>query len=114
VRERPPVVRPRAPREREPEPDTGEDPQAVLEAKVRRAVDGGGAALSAVTHEVTAPLPGPERFVEAGRVAHAVARLARARAAIERPWVPVGDDLVIEEWSIARIAPVGEAGGDEP
>ena len=99
--ERPPVVRPRAPREREPEADAGEDPQAVLDGKVQRALGGGATALSAVTGEVTGELPGPERFVEAGRVAEAVARLARASADLERPWVAVGDDLVIEDWALA-------------
>jgi hypothetical protein len=53
-----------------------------------------------VTGEVTAELPAGERFVEAGRVAHTVARLGRPRAAIDRPWVAVGDDLVIEDWAI--------------
>jgi chromosome partition protein MukF len=98
--ERPPVVRPRAPREREPEADAGEDPQAVLDGKVQRALGAGATALSAVTGEVTAELPAGERFVEAGRVAHSVARLGRPRAAIDRPWVAVGDDLVIEDWAI--------------
>src|SRR5215470_12285178 len=99
--DRPPVVRPRAPREREPAAEAGDDPQAVLDGKVARAIGGGARALSAVTGEVTAELPGPERFVEAGRVAQTVARLARASSAIDRPWVPVGDDLVIEDWAIA-------------
>jgi chromosome partition protein MukF len=114
--DRPPVVRPRAPREREPEA-TGqaeEDPQAVLDGKVARAIGGGARALSAVTGEVTAELPAPERFVEAGRVAQTVARLARASSAIDRPWVPVGDDLVIEDWSIraAGSGGAGEPGGE--
>ena len=63
-----------------------------------------------MTGEVTAELPGPERFVEAGRVAQTVARLARASSAIDRPWVPVGDDLVIEDWAVAaRSVDVGAA-----
>jgi chromosome partition protein MukF len=99
--ERPPVVRPRAPREREPAADAGEDPQAALDDKVRRALGAGATALSAVTGDVTRELAAPERFVEAGRVAETVARLARAASAIERPWTSVGDDLVIEDWAIA-------------
>jgi chromosome partition protein MukF len=98
--DRPPVVRPRAPREKQPEPDAGEDPQVALDGKVQRALDGGATALSAVTGEVTTELPAMERFVEAGRVAQTVARLARAASAIERPWVPVGDDLLIEDWTL--------------
>jgi chromosome partition protein MukF len=102
--ERPPVVRPRAPREREPAADVGEDPQALLDDKVRRALGAGATALSTVTGDVTRELPAPERFVEAGRVAETVARLARAASAIERPWVSVGDDLVIEDWSLEAAA----------
>src|SRR4051812_11221637 len=100
--DRPAVVRPRAPREREPEAQAAaeEDPQAVLDGKVQRALGAGASALSAVTGDVTADLPAPDRFVEAGRVAQTVARLARAASAIDRPWVPVGDDLVIEDWTI--------------
>jgi chromosome partition protein MukF len=105
--DRPPVVRPRAPREKEPEADAGEDPQVALDAKVWRALGGGAAALSAVTGEVTAELPGPERFVEAGRVAQTVARLAHASSAIERPWVAVGDDLLIEDWAVTGRAEGG-------
>jgi chromosome partition protein MukF len=108
-RERPPVTRPRAPREREPEADAGEDPQQVLENRVRGALDAGAVALSEVTSSVTGELPGPERFVMAGRVAHTVAQLARARSAIDRPWVAAGEDLVIEEWAIGAR---GAAGGD--
>ena len=109
LRERPPVVRPRAPREREPATEAGEDPQAVLEGKVQRALDGGATALSTVTTEVTAELAGPDRqgdrFVEAGRVAHTVAQLARATGELERPWVAVGDDLVIEDWTLGASKP---------
>jgi hypothetical protein len=102
------VVRPRAPREKEPEADAQaqDDPQAVLDGKVARALGAGARALSAVTGEVTAELPGPERFVEAGRVAQTVARLAHAASAVDRPWVPVGEDLVIEDWSIGAARPV--------
>jgi chromosome partition protein MukF len=109
--DRPPVVRPRAPREREPEADAGEDPQVALDGKVQRALVGGATALSAVTGEVTAELPAIERFVEAGRVAQTVARLAHASSAIDRPWVPVGEDLLIEDWAItAGVAEAGQPG----
>jgi chromosome partition protein MukF len=100
--DRPPVVRPRAPREKEPVADVGEDPQVALDEKVQRALTGGAVVLSAVTGEVTAELPAMERFVEAGRVAQTVARLAHPQVAIERPWVAVGDDLLIEDWELKR------------
>ena len=117
--DRPPVVRPRAPREREPQADAADDPQLVLDGKVARALGGGARALSAVTGEVTAELAAPERFVEAGRVAQTVARLAHASSAIDRPWVPVGEDLLIEDWAIgagraaASPAPASSAADDE-
>jgi chromosome partition protein MukF len=116
--DRPAVVRPRAQREREPEAQAAaeEDPQAVLDGKVQRALGAGASALSAVTGDVTADLPAPDRFVEAGRVAQTVARLARAASAIDRPWVPVGDDLVIEDWTIvgARAGAAAAAPADPP
>jgi hypothetical protein len=34
-----------------------------------------------------------------------VARLARAHADIERPWVPVAGELEIEDWKLARAEP---------
>jgi chromosome partition protein MukF len=100
ARDKPPVVRPRATREKEPVAEAGEDPQAVLEGKVRAALDGGAAALSAVTTTVTTAMPDGERFVEAGRIAHTVAQLARVTAAIERPWVAVSADLEVEDWRV--------------
>jgi chromosome partition protein MukF len=108
--DRPPVVRPRAPRDRELERDAAEDPQVALDGKVQRALDGGATALSAVTGEITAALAAPERFVEAGRVAQTVARLAYASSGVDRPWVAVGDDLVIEDWAIGAGRPEPRGG----
>ncbi len=101
LRDRPPVVRPRAPRDKEPAPDTGVDPEAVLTEKVQRSLAGGAVTLSTLTGEVTEGMPGAERFVEAGRVAHTVVKLAKARSEIDRPWVAVGDDLLIEDWKVS-------------
>jgi len=100
VPDRPPVVRPRQPREKEPTTETPVDPQALLDDKVQRSLADGARALSTVTADVTAELPETERFVEAGRVAHTVAQLARVTAGHERPWVAVGDEMEIEEWRV--------------
>ncbi|MFT3699683.1 MAG: hypothetical protein QM831_41425 [Kofleriaceae bacterium] len=97
--EKPPVVRPRAPRDREPSTEPAHDPQAELVEKVKQALVDGARTLSSVTTRVTSELPETERFIEAGRVAHTVAQVARVTADIERPWVPVGDDLEVEEWA---------------
>lgn len=102
VPDKPAVVRPRAPREKELAADGGEDRDAVLTAKVQDALDTGAARLSTVTESVTGELEAAERFLEAGRVAHKVAQLARAHSEVERDWVAAGDGLVIEEWSIER------------
>ncbi|MDH5671977.1 MAG: condensin subunit MukF [Myxococcales bacterium] len=100
VPDKPKVVRPRAPREKPLAPDEGEDREAILTERVQGALEQGARALSSVTALVTEALPAPERFVEAGRVAHKAAQLARAQSEIDRAWVAAGDGLVIEEWSL--------------
>ena len=102
VVERPPVTRPKAPRDREPAEDSGEDPQAVLEERVRAALDRGASELSDVTSEITALVPAPERFAMAGRVAHTAAQLGRASASRERPWVKIRQEMQIEDWKLGR------------
>jgi chromosome partition protein MukF len=102
-----PVVRPKAPREKEPAADDGVDPQEVLDGQVQRALDGGRRTLAAVTGAVNDEVAEGERYVMAGRVAQTAARLARARADRERPWVAVDDQLVIEDW---RLATTGQGG----
>jgi chromosome partition protein MukF len=109
VPDRPPVVRPRQVREKEPTTEVPVDPQALLDEKVQRSLDGGARALSSVTAEVTAELAEEERFVEAGRVAQTVAQLALVESGQDRPWVAVGDELEIEEWRVG-----GTRGAREP
>lgn len=111
VVERPPVVRPKAPREKEPSADTGVDPQQVLEERVQGALDRGAAELSVVTEEVTAEVESADRFVMAGRIAQTTAALARAKAARERPWVRIREDLMIEDWKLSKRAASGGGGG---
>jgi len=107
VRDKPPVVRPRQPRDKEPVTEPAFDPQAALDEKVQRALDAGARSLSKVTADVTAEVPETERFVEAGRIAHTVAQLARVLSGPERPWVAVGDDFEVEEWSVAGTRAAG-------
>ncbi|MDX2092033.1 MAG: hypothetical protein SFX73_29485 [Kofleriaceae bacterium] len=95
-----PVVRPRAPREKEPETTPPEDPQVALTARVRGAISRGARSLSTVTAVVTENMPTNERFLEAGRVAHTVAQVTRVAAGVERPWNAVSDDLEVEEWDV--------------
>jgi chromosome partition protein MukF len=101
VPERRPVKRPRKERDAEPERTSAEeDPVAALEAHVRRVLAQGAAGLAEVTERVVAELPENERYVLAGRVAELVARIARAEPTRERPWVPVAETFVVEEWSV--------------
>jgi chromosome partition protein MukF len=109
VVERPPVVRPKAPRDREPAADPGVDPQAILEERVQGALDRGAVELSKVTEEVTAEVESADRFVMAGRIAQTAAALAQAVAARERPWVCIREDLMIEDWQLKRRSGSGEA-----
>ncbi|HEY0250922.1 MAG TPA: hypothetical protein VGC41_05315 [Kofleriaceae bacterium] len=97
--EKPPVVRPRAPRDREPTTEPVQDPQAALSEKVKQALADGARTLATVTAQVTAELPTSERFIEAGRIAHTVAQVARVSAEVERPWTAVGTDLEVEDWT---------------
>lgn len=97
---KPPVRRPRKEREAEPTEVETEDPQAILTANVRAALEDGASGLHAVTARLTADLPSPERFLMAGRIAQTLASLVDPDAEAERPWVPIKDGLVIEEWGM--------------
>jgi chromosome partition protein MukF len=108
--ERPPVKRPRAEREQPPEQHAAEDPLAVLEDAVRASLDAGAESLRDVTVSVTAEMPEDERFRAAGRVAQAVAKLARTKSDRERPWLPVDDAFAIEEWTLPRKEGAGGRG----
>ena len=101
--ERPPVRRPKAERERAPIPTDVPDPHAVLEERVRAALADGATGLQQVTERVTSELPEGERFIAAGRIAQVVARLGELASERERPWLPVADGLMIEEWSVGPM-----------
>jgi chromosome partition protein MukF len=55
-------------------------------------------------------MPEDERFRAAGRVAQAVAKLARTKSDRERPWLPVDDAFAIEEWTLPRKEGAGGRG----
>ncbi|MEP7050518.1 MAG: condensin subunit MukF [Pseudomonadota bacterium] len=100
--EKPKVTRPRAERERAPAESDAPDPHALVEQLVQGALDGGSSGLCEVTQRVSAETAVELQFVTAGRVAQVVARLARTTHDRDRQWVNVSDDLVIEEWQIAK------------
>jgi chromosome partition protein MukF len=97
-----PVRRPRPERAAALEqvaPPAAVDP---LEARVQELIAGGARQLSDVTRQVTAELPDEHRFLGAGKIAELAARLGRPEPERERPWVPVGPGLVIEDWPMTR------------
>ncbi len=98
----PPVKRPRAERERPPEPSEAGDAEAALSERIREELAQGVTDLSDLTERITRDLPREERFAVAGRVVPIVAKLARPSVLRERPWVETGEDLVIEEWTLGR------------
>jgi len=95
-----PVRRPRAERMPKVEDVPAENPLDALGARVREALDGGASALSRVTARVVDGLPAEQGFASAGKIAELAAQLARPEVTRERPWVPVRDGLVIEDWHI--------------
>lgn len=98
--ERPVVARPRAEREVAPDWVAPEDAPADLEALVVGAVDEGARTLAEVTARVLPALPEPARYAGAGRVAEALARVARVSAERERPWEAVDERLELEDWAL--------------
>jgi chromosome partition protein MukF len=98
-----PARRPRAERAPKLEEVPAVAPADELAARVRQLVAKGGD-LSRVTAEVVESVPSEQRFATAGKVAELAAQLARPEIARQRPWVPVREDLVIEEWRIQAPA----------
>jgi chromosome partition protein MukF len=103
-----PVRRPRAERAPKLEEAAGDDPMDALAIRVRQLLlDQGTSDLSRVTAQVVEELPMEQGFATAGRVAELAAQLGKPALARERPWVPVREGLVIEDWRIEP--PSGEA-----
>jgi chromosome partition protein MukF len=98
--DKPKVSRPRAEREQAPSAHDAPDPHALVQERVRTALAAGSAGLCEVTQHVNAETPAAEQFLTAGRVAQAVAGLARTIQDRDRPWRSVQEGLVIEDWAI--------------
>jgi chromosome partition protein MukF len=104
VEQRPAVRRRSGERERAVTDTPSTDPQSKLDADVRAALDAGARGLAEVTALLTRDMPVGERYVAVGRIALAVTRVCRPLTMAERPWVPVGDELVIEEWAVPEAS----------
>jgi len=99
----PPVRRPRAEREHEPEAvEASVDPFEVLTARVRAELDRGVHDLSEITARLTEGVPESEHFLMAGRIAQVLAQLRRPVAERERPWVRIDAQLAIEQWQLSQ------------
>jgi len=95
-----PVRRPRAERTPKLEEVPSENPQETLALQVQQALDEGASALSHLTARVVEALPPEQGFASAGKIAELAAQLGKPEATRERPWVPVREGLVIEDWFI--------------
>ncbi|HTV17751.1 MAG TPA: condensin subunit MukF [Polyangiaceae bacterium] len=95
-----PVRRPRAERTPKVELVASENPMEALARRVRGVLDEGAADLSQVTARVVEEMPTEQGFATAGKVAELAAQLGRPSLSRERPWVPVRDGLVIEDWHL--------------
>jgi chromosome partition protein MukF len=100
--DRPAVSRPRAEREVVPDWVNPEDILADIDALVTRALEEGRTTLAAISDRVLPYLPETIFYAATGRIAHAVAQLAKVRSERERPWAPVGETLEVEDWTVTR------------
>lgn len=98
--EKPPVRRPKKERDVSLPVAPEIDPQAKLEGDVKQALASGARGLAQVTTQVTREMADPERYAAAGRIAHVVAKLAKADARAERPWIDLDGGMSIEEWRV--------------
>ncbi len=101
----PPVSRPKKQRDTPPKQGPIYDAEAALRERVRASMLAGAARLAEVTAEIAQDTDEAEHFASAGRVAQSVAEVGSPRQARPRPWVKVGDDLLIEDWELGDNAP---------
>lgn len=71
-----------------------------IEILVKMILEESPGTLAEVTDQVIALLPAEERFSSAGIVFEVVTRLNRGESERERPWVPISQDILIEDWQI--------------
>lgn len=98
--ERPPVGRPHAEREDDPEWVDPENLHADIDALVLQLIDEGVKTLCEVSTRILAMLPESLHYAVTGRIADAVGRFARVHSEHRPPWAPVSPQLEIEDWSV--------------
>jgi hypothetical protein len=102
-----PVRRPRGERKPALEEAPAAPPVDPLKVRVQellaeRALAAGNWELSELTAQATSDLPPESQFASAGKVAELAVELAAPAPARQRPWVPVRDGLVIEDWQLGQ------------
>jgi chromosome partition protein MukF len=102
-----PVRRPRGERKPQLEEAPATAPVDPLSVRVQellaeRALAAGSWELSELTAKATCDLPAESQFASAGKVAELAAQHAAPALARQRPWVPVRDGLVIEDWQLGQ------------
>lgn len=104
-------VRRARPASQAPKTEVTEEPAGTvqsdpLESAVHRLLQEGVRELGELTERATAGLATDARFRQAGRVAELAATASRTqRKEHGRPWVPVAEELLIEQWHLEATAP---------
>ena len=98
----PPVTRIRTDREVELSEVVPEDAELNLETLVVAALNAGASTLAEVTAQILPSVPEGERYLVAGRIAGAVARVRRAKCDYERPWRLAAANLEVEDWQLPQ------------
>src|SRR5262249_25820102 len=90
-------------KEREPKlaPEVAFDPDAELRASISAAIAAGASGLADLTARVSEPDADLDaRFRAAGKVAQLVSAMTTVDVGTERPWLPAGDGIIVEEWTL--------------
>jgi chromosome partition protein MukF len=99
---RPPVTRPRRDREAIVEEVLPELDLATLRDRVRAALGNGHTTLTEILNDVLPEVAAPNRYLSIGRVALQVANESGAQSPHERDWVPIVENLIVEDWLLRK------------
>jgi chromosome partition protein MukF len=109
-RDRPPVARPRADRERDLSTVPSEARGPDLKDLVDEAIREGATSLVGVSRHVTQRMDSSEHYRAVGRIAALVGLGYPVRTERERPWVPVTRTVEIEDWRVGVDDPAQQSG----
>ena len=99
-----PVRSPKKEREPKLDAEVTRDPDAELKTSIGAAIAAGAHGLADVTARVCgADADRDARFRAAGKIAQLVSDMTQVVVATERPWLPAGDGIVVEEWTLPDL-----------